>query len=633
MSALSKLEKLMYSIGVVDKASAPVNKIMAKINQLSSQTAGAQDQMMRGFMGAAAGGLALSRSLAPAIDHVAALGEVQSLGVMQSGLDLLTKTSFEFGAQFGGNSAEFVRSAYNIQSAISGLSDTDLSSFTNASNILAKATKADASTITSYMGTMYGAFKENANKMGKANWVEQITGQTAKAVQLYKTTGAEMNAAFSTLGGKATDKGVDSAEQMAVLGQLQLMTGSGSKSTTQYAGFVDGLFKAQEALGLSFYKESGENKGDMLPTKVIIDKINELFAGAGAGQKAHDLNKAFGSKMGADFVTNMTPGLVSLEQEIKVIRNISDATEAINMAKIIASPWDRLSGTFNAAATAMGQRLLPVVEPFVEILSATFMGVVGLTEKFPVLSSALATLVVGAVGLMTVMGLVNVMMGLYRYTMIATGIATSAITVLTKIHSVGLLAYRGAVMAAQAATWLFNAALMANPIGLVIAGVTLLIAGVIALVYYWNDIVSAFKDTAWGQALSGMFDNVTAKFNAFIDGAKSILEWLGLLDGTEAELKARVTTAIPDNAIAINTPLMQGYMQQQLTAQQEKNKNSNASSAYKVEKSPFAQQLSGSISHNSNANTDQSKRVYIDNVTMKSDDIANDFEKLMELAG
>lgn len=631
MSALSKLEKLMYSIGVVDKASAPVNKIMAKINQLSSQTAGAQDQMMRGFMGAAAGGLALSRSLAPAIDHTAALGEVQSLGVMQSGLDLLTKTAFEFSGVFGGNSAEFVRSAYDIQSAIGGLTDADLSSFTQSSNILAIATKADASTITNYMGTMYGVFEKTANKMGKANWVKTITGQTATAVQMFKTTGTEMNSAFQALSGKATNKGINSAEQMTILGELQLVTKSGSVAGTQYAAFIDGIGKAQKSLGIALTTDTG----DMLGVDVVLSRINEKLTGLGAVDKTDVLNKAFGSKVAANFVDNLSGKINKLTNGINALNAVSDDSKAVEMATIIASPWDRLSGTFNAAATAMGQRLLPVVEPFVEMLSVTFMGVVGLTEKFPVLSSALATVVVGAVGLMTAIGLVNVMMGLYRYTMIATGIATSATTVLTKIHSVGLLAYRGAVMAAQAATWLFNAALIANPIGLVVAGVTLLIAGVIALVYYWNDIVNAFKDTAWGQALPGMFDNVTAKFNAFIDGAKSILEWLGLLDGTEAELQARVTTAIPDNAIAINTPLMQGYMQQQqkLTAQQENSKRVNASSAYKVEKSPFAQQLSSSISHNSNANTDQSKRVYIDNVTMKSDDIANDFEKLMEIAG
>ncbi len=643
MSALSKLEKLMYTIGVVDKASAPVNKIMAKINQLSSQTAGAQDQMMRGFMGAAGGGYALARSLAPSIDHVAALGEVQSLGVMQSGLELLTKTSFEFGAQFGGNSAEFVRSAYDIQSAISGLTDTDLSAFTQASNVLAVATKADASTITSYMGTMYGIFEDTANKIGKAKWVNQIAGQTATAVQMYKTNGNELSAAFSNLSATAQTKGLDAANQFAMLGILSSVAKSGSVAGTQASGFIDGIAKAQEKLGITLTN----SKGDLLDVGVMVSRINNKLASLGVGSvvKGEILTKIFG-KTGAKAIDVMSSKVAGLTSDIDKFRQIHNSSKALDMASIIASPWDRLGGSFNAAATAMGQRLLPVVEPFVAMLATAFMGVVHLTDKFPVLSSVLATVVVGVVALVVAFSAINLVMGLYKFAMIGAGLATSATAVLTKIYQVGLMALRGVLMVAQGAMWLFNAALMANPIGLVIAGVTLLIAGVIALVYYWNDIVNAFKDTAWGQALSGMFDGVTARFNDFIDGAKSILEWMGLLDGTEAELKAKVSTnkideinnnllaKNPANVTAINTPLMQQQMQaQQLTAQQENSKKINASSAYKVEKSPFAQQLTNSISNNTNSTTDQSKRVYIDNVTMKSDDIANDFEKLMELAG
>jgi len=270
VSALSKLEKLMYTIGVVDKATGPVNKIMGKINQLSEQTRIAQDQIMRGSITAGSSGLALANSLSPAIDHVAALGEVQSLSVADEALTKLTKTSFQFGAQFGGNSAEFVRSAYDIQSAIDGLDGFELSAFTKASNILAVATKADASTITSYMGTMYGIFEQTANKMGKSDWVNQIAGQTAKAVQMYKTTGAEMQSAFSALGAKATMRGANSAEQMAVLGELQLVLKSGSVAGTNYASFIDGIGKAEKALNISLT----DKNGDMLDMDIMLGRIN-----------------------------------------------------------------------------------------------------------------------------------------------------------------------------------------------------------------------------------------------------------------------------------------------------------------------------------------------------------------------
>ncbi len=96
MSSLSKLDKLMYSIGVVDKVTGPVNKIMSKINQLSEQTAAAKNQMTGGLMSAAGGAMMLVGSLNPAIDAQAALGEVSSLSVSNEALTQLNTTPMKF---------------------------------------------------------------------------------------------------------------------------------------------------------------------------------------------------------------------------------------------------------------------------------------------------------------------------------------------------------------------------------------------------------------------------------------------------------------------------------------------------------------------------------------------------------
>ena len=52
--------------------------------------------------------------------------------------------------------------------------------------------------------------------------------------------------------------------------------------------------------------------------------------------------------------------------------------------------------------------------------------------------------------------------------------------------------------------------------------------------------------------------------------------------------------------------------------------------ALKLERMQPQQSITNARNTNSN---DNSKRVYIENVTMKSDDIARDFEKMMELTG
>ncbi|WP_064436098.1 phage tail tape measure protein [Pseudoalteromonas neustonica] len=559
MATLSKLDKLTYSIGIIDKVTGPVNKVMAKINQLSQQTAAAQDQMMRGAATAVGGGYALAKSLAPAIDHVAALGEVQSLGVADEALQKLSKTSYEFGFQFGGNSAEFVRSAYDIQSAINGLNGFELSEFTKTSNILAVATKADAATITSYMGTMYGIFEKTANKMGKANWVNQIAGQTATAVQLYKTTGAEMQAAFSNLGATATNIGLSSAQQFALVGELQLVAKSGSVAGTQAASLLQGIGKAQDALGIKLTADNG----DMLAIDVVLGRINNRLSSLGSVARGDVLTQIFG-KQGAKAVDVLSTKVDKLKDGITVFENVQDNSKALEMANIIASPWDRLGGSFNAAATAMGNRLLPVVEPFVEILAAGFAGIVSLTERFPFLSSVIATLVVVIVALITVHGIIIFTMGLYKMALVSSAALTGSLTVLTKLWQGALIAlrvlgflsliatmgaaaiamgtFKAVMLAGQAATWLFNAALWANPITWVVAGVIALIAAVGALIYYWDDLVAAFQNTAWGKVLMAVFDSVKAAFNGVIDSVKWVLEKLGLIDDTEAKIKTEATS-------------------------------------------------------------------------------------------
>tara|TARA_B100001059_G_scaffold157543_1_gene157189 strand:+ start:83 stop:2890 length:2808 start_codon:yes stop_codon:yes gene_type:complete len=549
MATLSKLDKLTYSIGIIDKVTGPVNKVMAKINQLSQQTAAAQDQMMRGATTAVAGGYALAKSLAPAIDHVAALGEVQSLGVADDALKQLTKTSYEFGFQFGGNSAEFVRSAYDIQSAIAGLSGNELSEFTKTSNILAKATKADAATITSYMGTMYGIFEQTANKMGKANWVNQIAGQTATAVQLYKTTGAEMQAAFSNLGATATNIGLSSAQQFALVGELQLVAKSGSVAGTQAASLLQGIGRAQQKLGVKLTADNG----DLLAIDVVLGRINEQLSSYGSVERSDVLTQIFG-KQGAKAVDVLSTKVDKLKDGINVFENVQDNSKALEMANIIASPWDRLAGSFNVAATAMGNRLLPVVEPFVEMLAAGFAGIVALTQQFPVLSSTLATVVVAVVGLVTAFGLVNFAMGLFRFSGLtltpiidglkyATGLystsnkalAASLATSTTATNSASFAStlYAGATNKARIAYELFNTRLL-MPTGLVLSRIKAL--GFIGTMKMIPTVLAA-GFASMGKFAMGLF-NVT-RIMGFLN-AVMLANPLGIIIGLVVLLAALI---------------------------------------------------------------------------------------------
>ena len=732
MSSLSKLEKLMYSIGVVDKATGPVNKIMAKINQLSSQAGNAQNQMMKGFMGAAGGAMMLVGSLNPAIAANQSLGEVKSLGVAEQSLQQLNNTSIDFTAKYGGNAADVISASYDIQSSIAGLTGNELSAFTNASAIMAKGTKSDASTATNYLGTMYGIYQDNANAVGKTQWVEQLAGQTATAVKMFKTNGNEMSGAFTSLGASAQSHGVDMAESMAVLGQLQA-TMSGSEAGTKYKAFLAGVGNAQKMLGV----QMTDAQGRLLPMTGVLDALHNKFGLIDTVAKSDALKKAFGSDEATGLIKLLLPQVAQLKNNINDLNQQTGMQTAVDMANAQTDAWKRLSGGFNSAATSLGQAVLPIIEPVVEMLGTMLRGVIWLSREFPTLTGILATTVVGITGLIVAMGIMNMAIGFSKFGMIGystigsgviktlgalskvTNVWTGALwlknkalaSVRASLLSFHLLAstsggtfgaFKAILASATRSVFLFNAALLMNPISLVIA----VVAGLAIAVYkYWQpikafisgmwegfkigfgpvsdifsslgesfsfvgDIISwigtqvnfssselqgfanagvfvgimigkAFKGIAW--VISGVAELIGNVIGKVIEAAG----WVSGLFGEDTEIKASKSVQNSINSISTNEPAI--LMQQKLAANsnvvpfnkamlnaeknetQKRTKEHSTIGAAKIEKSEFASQLSNSLT--STSNSDNSKRVYIDSVTMKSDNLAQDFEQLLEMAG
>lgn len=186
---MGKLEKLMFSIGVRDEASGPVGKLQKVLNSTQKQAGAAFGKIGGGALAVAGAGLAVETLVSPALEMNRALAEVSSLDVDTKGLRILDATAKRYAMSYGGTAKEFVDASYAIQSGIAGLTGEELSSFTYASAVMAKATKADASTMTAYTGTMYGIFQKQAEAQGKAAWIEDMAGKTAHAIKVFKTSG------------------------------------------------------------------------------------------------------------------------------------------------------------------------------------------------------------------------------------------------------------------------------------------------------------------------------------------------------------------------------------------------------------------------------------------------------------
>jgi len=519
---MSLPKPLMFTVGLVDQITKPIAKISQQFNGLASNYQAGTMQMATGAGGMAAAGMALQNALMPAIEMDRALGEVKSLGVRQSALKQLTDSSYEYALKYGKSATEFVKSSYDIQSAIGGLSDNDLSAFTTSSNVLAAATKADAGTITDYMGTMYGTFKNQANAMGKGEWVNQLTGMTATAVEMFKTDGKKMADAFSGMEGASTEA---ISSQMAILGSLQ-STMQGGSSATAYKAFLGGAVKAQESLGMSFV----DSQGKLLPTIDILDKLKSKFGDFENGADKLKIKQAFGSDQALAFVNLLMKDTQGLRDSMEDLGKVKGMGKAEEMAAAMTDQSERLSQSWFVIRSALGSAVLPAFNEFVGWIADMGKDVLWFTQTFPNLTRMLGYVAIGILGLVAAGGAFTVMMGVAKMAMTAYGVASMAWAGINALLTSGMASLRAMMLAV-------NIAMYANPIGLIVAGIVLAIAAVGALVYYWDDLKATMSEWTWLQQLLGWFDTVWTDIkNGAIDAINWIIEKLNMLPGVEIDV-------------------------------------------------------------------------------------------------
>lgn len=495
------MEKLMMQVALVDQVTKPLAGINAQMDKVSKAGRQGWSNMAMGATTVAGGVMAIQGALGPAIEMDRALAEVASLDVQKDVLGALGREALKLSVQYGNSATEIVRSSYDIQSAIAGLEGNELPAFTRASTTLAKATKADTATITNYMGTMYGIFEQQAKQMGKANWVEDVAGKTALAVQLFKTTGQGMADAFGAIGANATAAGVSMDEQFAVLGQLQA-TMSGGEAGTKFKSFLAGVGGAQKALGMQFT----DSAGNMLPVLTILDKLKMRYGETMSVAEGDELKKAFGSDEAVAMIKLLMTNTKGLATNINALANTHGMGKAEQMAASMTDQWERVTqGWFAIRAAAFGV-VLPAINAVVGLFADGANDVLRWTHLFPNLTKVISYAMLTIVGLSMVTGAWMLVAGLAKLATLGMGIAWTVIMAPLNLLKAGLVAFRAILLAV-------NIAMYANPIGLIVAGIVLLIGAVAAVIYYWDDLKKTFSDWGVFQLLGKSIDWLIDKLN------------------------------------------------------------------------------------------------------------------------
>ncbi len=508
-------QNLDFIVSLIDQVSGPAGKIMTNVDRMTTNIQTGYQKIGYGAAGITGAAFALDRLIAPTRELDNALRTVESLDVVDSVLSDLTSTSLKFSTTYGGAAADFVSSSYDIQSAIGGLVGNELSQFTTASAILAKGTKADVSTITGYVGTMYGIFKNSANEMGKGQWVEMLAGQTAQAVQIFKTTGSGMASAFENTGASATSMGVPLSEQIALLGTLQA-TMSGSEAGTKYKAFLDGVGKAQAKLGLSFV----DNQGQMLPIVDIMQKIQGKYGDLSTVADSDLLKSAFGSKEATDLIKLLSADVEGLNSNIGLIGQQTGMDKAMQMAKAMVDPFEVAGSQLQTIQTVLGKALMPTLLPWLSAMGEGAQTLLRWTELFPNLTRLIGVGTLTVFGLIAAISALSIAVGVGKFLMVGWGAATTLMNGL-------LIASKFSLLTLVPAVWSFTAALLANPITWIVAAVGLLGYGLYKLADHFN--VFELIKTKFMQ-LKQFFDGFNL-MESMIAGIEWLIDKINLIPG------------------------------------------------------------------------------------------------------
>ncbi|WP_315569297.1 phage tail tape measure protein [Haemophilus parahaemolyticus] len=352
--------QLEYIVSLRDQLTPEISKISREMDRLGGQGQKAIGRIALGAAGLYGIGASVMSGLQPAIEMNNELGKIKGLGESAEGLELLQKRALSFSTQWGESAAEFVDASYDIKSAIDGLSAEELVSFTEISAVTGKATQTSGKIMTDYLGTMYsvlGASKE----ADKISWAKTLMAQTAYTANKFKSDGAKIAQAFSTLGNQATLAGVKVNEQFAILGTLQNEMGGG-ESATKYSAFLSSIGEAGDKLGMNFRDVNGILKS----TPEILQMLKRKYGDVIDDRESAELKKALGRKEGLDFIKALIGKVDELGGSITEIGKINGLNEVKAGAVANIDVFKRLQAVVKGIQIAIGNQLLKVLDPFLQ---------------------------------------------------------------------------------------------------------------------------------------------------------------------------------------------------------------------------------------------------------------------------
>ena len=525
------LKPLMFTVGLIDQITQPANNAARSFDNLThTATTGFQD-MQAGAVGLLGSGLMMYQSLAPAVEMSRAMNQLRSLDLPEKTVKSMGGEILEMSANYGIAASEITTASAAIGHSIKGLSEQEYMGMTEAVSLLSKTTQTSMEDASRYMTQMYHRFQSTADAMGKDQWAKRLAAQTAYLKNQLGADTTEIVDAMQGLNNLGGGLGVSMEEQLGVLATLGKSTGL-TEAEQQYTNFLEYAVPAQEKLGMSFLDSTGK----LLPMVDILKMLEAEFGNLEGAETWSILDDAFGD--GAKLIQQLSKDTGGLAKTIDDLQNTTGIDKLMDQAELASDPWSKLFYGIQAVQIAMGEALLPAIVPLVDAMGSASREILSWTALFPNLTRLVGLLIVGILALGAGMAALTLAAGLGKA-------AWAGFLMIMKLTRVVTLAM-------TAAQWLMNAAFIASPVGLIVIGITALVAILYAAWQGIKALWDMFANSAAGEAFTEMIEGIVNWFKSLGGIVDWVIDKLNKIPGVEigGTDQAASTPAIPKEADA-----------------------------------------------------------------------------------
>ncbi len=274
---------------------------------------------------------------------------------------------------------------------------------------------------------------------------------------------------------KRASAGTVSANDL-MLSANRAMTLGVAKNSEQFTTLMEIARDRARAMGLSTTQAfndivTGIGRGSPL----ILDNLGLVI-------NLTEANEAYARELGKD-AAQLTEAEKKQALLNEVLRQGEETVDKSSLSNLTAKETIQALTTSVVDITAkLGKHLIPIIQTGGKLVTDIVDKFQAWSDENPVLTKVLVITATAIGGVAAVMGPLLLMIP----NLIAGW----------KALKIAMIAHKVAAAAATAAQWLWNAALTANPIGIVIMAITALVAAGIALWRNWDKVVAFFKD-AW----------------------------------------------------------------------------------------------------------------------------------------